>query len=150
MKLEDIAEVLRFQDKRESAYEDEETDRNGLVYGEAKPDDFDPVTGFPVPAACRVWAFSGSRKKYALRINDLLMFYNGAMDKIGLTGMVIDDVVAVSARILCIIRPYAVHRRDFSCTCEPEPYGMILLNWPAPPLPKQRAYWVWTHCELRD
>lgn len=36
------------------------------------------------------------------------MFYNGAMDKIELTGMVIDDVVVVPARILCIIRPYAV------------------------------------------
>lgn len=39
------AEIPRFQDRREAAGEDEETDRNGLAYGVAKPEDFDPVTG---------------------------------------------------------------------------------------------------------
>ena len=108
MKLQDIAEILRFQDRREPAYEDEEEDRNGLVYGEAKPDDFDPVTGFLIPGGMSRVGLFRHPKKYALRKNDLLMFYNGAVDKIGLTGLVIDEVLAVPARILCIIRPYAV------------------------------------------
>ena len=108
MKLEDIAEILRYQDKREPASEDEETDRNGLVYGEAKPDDFDPVTGFLIPQGMSKVGLFKQPKKYALRKNDILMFYSVAATKIGLSGLVIDDVLAVPARVLVIVRPYAV------------------------------------------
>lgn len=37
-----------------------------------------------------------------------MLFFNGAPDRIGLVGIVIDDVMAVPSRSLCIIRPYAV------------------------------------------
>lgn len=108
MKLEDIAEILRFQDRREAAYEGESPESDNLVYGEAKPENFDPVTGFLIPGGMSLVGLYRQPRKYALRKYDILMFFNGAMEKIGLAGLVIDETRAVPARVLCIIRPYAV------------------------------------------
>lgn len=108
MKLDDIAEILRFQDRREPAHEGEEAEAESLVYHEAKPDDFDSAAGFLLPDGMSLCGLFRKPGRYALRKGDILMFFNGSHEKIGLCGLVIDDVLAVPARVLCIIRPYAV------------------------------------------
>lgn len=108
MRLEQIAEVLRFQDRRERAYDSEIVNEGEMVYGEARPDDFDAGTGFLIPRLMERVGLFRPPGRYALRRGDILLFFNGSAERLGFCGMVVDQVVAVPARVLCIIRPYDV------------------------------------------
>lgn len=66
MKLEQIAEVLRFQERREPAYEGEEPGGDE-VCGEAKPENFDNLTGFLLPEGMGTVGLFQPPKKYAIR-----------------------------------------------------------------------------------
>lgn len=104
MTINEIAEVLRFQDRRESAYEGEEPGRDISVWEEVRLENFDPMSGFVMPEALGHVGLFKPPRKYALQKLDILLYFNGAKDRLGTAGLVLDDILAVPARTICIIR----------------------------------------------
>ena len=104
MKIDDIAEVMRFQDRREAAADGEEPGEKEHVWSEVKVENFDPLTGFVMPEGLGLIELYRAPRKYALRKHDILMYVNGAREKIGLAGLVIDSPRAVPSRATCVIR----------------------------------------------
>ena len=108
MKIGDVAEILRFRDRREAAFEGEEPD--GMeVWGEVKPANLDPLTGFVMSEKLgKVGVFRYPRH-FALKERDILLCFHGVPARIGQVGMVVEPVKAIPASVMCIIRAHGMN-----------------------------------------
>ncbi len=110
MILEEIADVLRCQMKRERFYRDGASVKlpGQYICKEMTYADIDPHTGFMEARGELIRAEVGrDSQKYLLQGGDILMTFAGGIDRIGEVGMLakpVDDLILPS-RTLCIIRP---------------------------------------------